>query len=256
MIARGNIAQARQSVEKALALLQTEIVSTGGRDPMMWDSFNHLLELLFITRVGVSTNPFRDKTKEVLDRISKKEGKRLADDPSAAPIPDVLKSRMLTLQSWCTLQQAEKKLIQERRHQNRRGDAKRLLTESRDTARSAFRLDPSNWRAAIVMSRVSRELKQTEAAAKILHVISESIQSRCAVPDRQHLELALLREGAFSLAALRPSPTVNHTKLLKAVTTASEQRPDDVEFLIELAATIQDPSVIIKIIEVTILFTL
>lgn len=169
-----------------------------------------------------------------------------ADDPTARAMPEKLKSRIITLLAWCLNEQGKKKEVQEMRSAaNSFKESKRLFKESRDCARQALRLNPNNWRAVVLIISVSRELKETQAAAKVLHLMAgESLFAKeASLSDSAQLRLSLLKEGAFSLAAIRPAAPTNCTKFLKAVEAVLELKPNDTNFIIMLSETIQDPLV-------------
>eukprot|EP01054_Gregarina_sp_Poly1_P000811 Gregarina_sp_Poly_1__810@NODE_1193_length_4817_cov_50_219579_g820_i0_p1_GENE_NODE_1193_length_4817_cov_50_219579_g820_i0NODE_1193_length_4817_cov_50_219579_g820_i0_p1_ORF_typecomplete_len1185_score233_49TPR_15/PF13429_6/1_7TPR_15/PF13429_6/1_9TPR_15/PF13429_6/1_2e03TPR_15/PF13429_6/3_9TPR_15/PF13429_6/9_2e02TPR_15/PF13429_6/3_7e03Coatomer_E/PF04733_14/0_039Coatomer_E/PF04733_14/67Coatomer_E/PF04733_14/6_3e03DUF4919/PF16266_5/0_14TPR_2/PF07719_17/2_4TPR_2/PF07719_17/1e02TPR_21/PF09976_9/1_5TPR_21 len=252
-IARGDLKFARALAERMLSVLYAELISSGGRDSEIWEFYVQAVELAFLSRSGVSTDPFHDKTKELVERCLKKESQRLSDDPSAAAMPSSIKSRLLTVSAWLSLERGlrrrhhEKRIEQEKRRPEDKkkppvSNSTKYFTEARDCARNAFRLDPFNWRACYLIGRGCRELHQAVAAAKIYRVMADSLSQTIHPSQRPLMELALMREGTLSMAAARKPHATHLTKLHKSLSAVLNFLPDDVMFLVDIADIIVDGS--------------
>eukprot|EP01053_Blabericola_migrator_P003899 Blabericola_migrator_1__3898@NODE_217_length_11276_cov_60_022660_g184_i0_p1_GENE_NODE_217_length_11276_cov_60_022660_g184_i0NODE_217_length_11276_cov_60_022660_g184_i0_p1_ORF_typecomplete_len1082_score267_61TPR_15/PF13429_6/3_9e02TPR_15/PF13429_6/0_2TPR_15/PF13429_6/1_3TPR_15/PF13429_6/5_4TPR_15/PF13429_6/1_4e02TPR_16/PF13432_6/7_6e02TPR_16/PF13432_6/0_29TPR_16/PF13432_6/9_7e03TPR_16/PF13432_6/21TPR_16/PF13432_6/0_001TPR_19/PF14559_6/2_1e02TPR_19/PF14559_6/0_29TPR_19/PF14559_6/1_3e03TPR_19/PF145 len=245
--AKGDLKFARALCERLLSVLFSELVSTGGRDNGVWEAYLEAMELAMLCRAGISSDPFHDKTKELVERALKKEGQRLSDDPSAVPMPTPVKSRVTTLSGWLALERGLRRKFHEKRSQQTKSSepsapqaSAKHFQEARESGRSAVSLDPSNWRAYYLIGRASRELDQASVAARIYRLMAESLAQRLHPSQRQHMEMALLREGTMSLAAARKPHSTHTTKLQKSLTAVLAIQPDDFMYLVDVADVVVD----------------
>lgn len=249
---QGNLGVCRQLAEKELSYVYHQLLASGGRDMNVWEYYSQALELCFLSRSGVSQDPFRDKTKELLDRLIKKDSRRLSDDPTAVAMPIALKSRIVTLSAQLLMRCAYKRKLQEHRARSRsqsemkqsKYTSERLYNEARDMAKAAVNLDTGNWRALYIIGKACRELGRPGIASKIFRLISDKVHPNIHPLDRALLNAVLVQESAFSLASTPKPPHTHAAKLQKGMEAALEQlgTNNKSRFLIEISECVIDPS--------------